>query len=76
MRASESPEPHSPFCGGVWAPLNERLTTRAATISLTNQLACEFARRDLGVRVNSINPGYFPSVRHWLLACATTPQRA
>ncbi|EKD02887.1 hypothetical protein A1Q2_02831 [Trichosporon asahii var. asahii CBS 8904] len=35
--------------------------SKAATISLTNQLACEFARRDLGVRVNSINPGYFPS---------------
>lgn len=34
---------------------------RAATISLSHQLACEFARRDLGVRVNTIAPGYFPS---------------
>jgi NAD(P)-dependent dehydrogenase (short-subunit alcohol dehydrogenase family) len=34
---------------------------RAATISLSHQLATEFARRDLGVRVNTIAPGYFPS---------------
>ncbi|GHJ86738.1 hypothetical protein NliqN6_3140 [Naganishia liquefaciens] len=31
--------------------------SKAGTISLSKQLACEFARRDLGVRVN----GYFPS---------------
>jgi len=35
--------------------------SRAATISLSHQLATEFARRDLGVRVNTIAPGYFPS---------------
>lgn len=40
------------------------LTLRAATISLNDQLACEFARRGLGVRVNAICPGYFPSVRY------------
>ncbi len=34
---------------------------RAATISLSHQLASEFARRGLGIRVNVINPGYFPS---------------
>ncbi|KAG7530910.1 hypothetical protein FFLO_04733 [Filobasidium floriforme] len=34
---------------------------KAATISLSHQLATEFARRDLGVRVNTIAPGYFPS---------------
>jgi NAD(P)-dependent dehydrogenase (short-subunit alcohol dehydrogenase family) len=35
---------------------------KAATISLSKMLAAEFARRDLGVRVNCICPGYFPSV--------------
>jgi NAD(P)-dependent dehydrogenase (short-subunit alcohol dehydrogenase family) len=34
---------------------------RAATISLSHQLATEFARRNLGVRVNVVCPGYFPS---------------
>ncbi|KAE8539969.1 hypothetical protein D1P53_003907 [Cryptococcus gattii VGV] len=34
---------------------------KAATISLSHQLATEFARRDLGVRVNVVCPGYFPS---------------
>lgn len=36
---------------------------KAATISLSKMLATEFARRGLGVRVNCICPGYFPSVR-------------
>ncbi|WOO78420.1 3-oxoacyl-[acyl-carrier-protein] reductase FabG [Vanrija pseudolonga] len=35
--------------------------SKAATISLSHQLATEFARRDLGVRVNCICPGFFPS---------------
>ncbi|KAI5451823.1 hypothetical protein NCC49_001469 [Naganishia albida] len=35
--------------------------SKAGTISLTKQLACEFARRNLGVRVNALNYGYFPS---------------
>ncbi|WRT64110.1 uncharacterized protein IL334_001039 [Kwoniella shivajii] len=34
---------------------------KAATISLSHQLATEFARRNLNVRVNVICPGYFPS---------------
>jgi len=34
---------------------------KAATISLTQQLAYEFRRPQLGVRVNTISPGYFPS---------------
>ncbi|WWC65526.1 uncharacterized protein I303_108144 [Kwoniella dejecticola CBS 10117] len=34
---------------------------KAATISLSHQQACEFARRGLGIRVNAICPGYFPS---------------
>jgi NAD(P)-dependent dehydrogenase (short-subunit alcohol dehydrogenase family) len=34
---------------------------RAATISLSLQLATEFARRGLNIRVNVVNPGYFPS---------------
>ena len=37
--------------------------SKAATISLSHQLATEFARRNLGVRVNVVCPGYFPSVR-------------
>lgn len=36
---------------------------KAATISLSKMLATEFARRELGVRVNCVCPGYFPSVR-------------
>lgn len=36
---------------------------RGATIALTRMLATELARRELGVRVNMICPGYFPSVR-------------
>lgn len=35
--------------------------SKAATIALARNLATEFARRGLGVRVNCINPGYFPS---------------
>ena len=38
---------------------------KAATISLSKMLATEFARRGLGVRVNCICPGYFPSVRRF-----------
>ncbi|WWC58600.1 uncharacterized protein I303_101143 [Kwoniella dejecticola CBS 10117] len=34
---------------------------KAATISLSHQLATEFARRNLNIRVNVICPGYFPS---------------
>ncbi|KAE8538170.1 hypothetical protein D1P53_005508 [Cryptococcus gattii VGV] len=34
---------------------------KAATISLSKQQATEFARRGLGIRVNCICPGYFPS---------------
>lgn len=34
---------------------------KAATISLSKMLATEFARRGMGVRVNCICPGYFPS---------------
>lgn len=37
--------------------------SKAATISLADQMATEFARRNLAVRVNTICPGYFPSVR-------------
>lgn len=36
---------------------------RGATIALTRMLATELARRELGIRVNMICPGYFPSVR-------------
>ena len=36
--------------------------SKAATLSLSKMLATEFARRELGVRVNCICPGYFPSV--------------
>ena len=35
---------------------------KAATLSLSKMLAAEFARRNLGVRVNCVCPGYFPSV--------------
>ncbi|WWC73384.1 uncharacterized protein I206_107351 [Kwoniella pini CBS 10737] len=34
---------------------------KAATISLSHQQATEFARRGLGIRVNCLCPGYFPS---------------
>lgn len=34
---------------------------RAGTISLTQQLAFEFRRPNIGVRVNTLAPGYFPS---------------
>ncbi|OCF31136.1 short-chain dehydrogenase [Kwoniella heveanensis BCC8398] len=34
---------------------------KAATISLSHQLAAEFARRGLNIRVNVVCPGYFPS---------------
>jgi NAD(P)-dependent dehydrogenase (short-subunit alcohol dehydrogenase family) len=36
--------------------------SKAATVSLSKMLATEFARRNLGIRVNCICPGYFPSV--------------
>lgn len=35
--------------------------SKAATILLSKMQATEFARRDLGVRVNCVCPGYFPS---------------
>ncbi|KAK4505896.1 hypothetical protein PRZ48_003861 [Zasmidium cellare] len=35
--------------------------SKAATISLTEQLAVDFKRPDLEVRVNTLAPGYFPS---------------
>jgi NAD(P)-dependent dehydrogenase (short-subunit alcohol dehydrogenase family) len=35
--------------------------SKAATISLSKMLATEFARRNLGVRVNCVCPGFFPS---------------
>lgn len=41
--------------------MSKVLLCRAATISLSHQLATEFARRNLGVRVNVVCPGYFPS---------------
>jgi NAD(P)-dependent dehydrogenase (short-subunit alcohol dehydrogenase family) len=31
--------------------------SKAGTASLSKQLACEFARRDLGIRVNAVMPG-------------------
>ncbi|WWD20007.1 hypothetical protein CI109_104480 [Kwoniella shandongensis] len=34
---------------------------KAATISLSHMQATEFARRGLGIRVNVVCPGYFPS---------------
>jgi len=36
-------------------------SAKAAMISLTEQLAYEFRRPDLGIRVNTIAPGYFSS---------------
>ncbi|KAF8579726.1 NAD(P)-binding protein [Ramaria rubella] len=36
-------------------------TAKAGTISLTKQLAYEFRKSDVGVRVNTLAPGYFPS---------------
>ncbi|KAI9705791.1 MAG: hypothetical protein M1820_005039 [Bogoriella megaspora] len=35
--------------------------SKAATISLTEQLACDFKRPDIEIRVNTLAPGYFPS---------------
>jgi NAD(P)-dependent dehydrogenase (short-subunit alcohol dehydrogenase family) len=37
---------------------------RAAAIQLGKMMATEFAKRGLGVRVNTINPGYFPTVSY------------
>jgi len=37
--------------------------SKAGTISLSKMQATEFARRNLGIRVNCVCPGYFPSVR-------------
>lgn len=40
-------------------------SNKAAAVSLTNQLALELARPHLGIRVNQLALGYFPSqVRH------------
>lgn len=36
-------------------------TSKAATLALSKHLACEFARRNLKIRVNSVLPGDFPS---------------
>ncbi|KAF8527214.1 NAD(P)-binding protein [Gautieria morchelliformis] len=36
-------------------------TAKAGTIALTKQLAYEFRRPDLGIRVNTLAPGFFPS---------------
>jgi NAD(P)-dependent dehydrogenase (short-subunit alcohol dehydrogenase family) len=36
--------------------------SKAATILLSKMQATEFARRNLGIRVNCVCPGYFPSV--------------
>jgi NAD(P)-dependent dehydrogenase (short-subunit alcohol dehydrogenase family) len=41
---------------------------RAAARQLGNMMSTEFARRGLGVRVNTINPGYFPSVSNSIQA--------
>ena len=41
--------------------------SKAATILLSKMLATEFARRNLGVRVNCVCPGYFPSVSYPLV---------
>lgn len=35
--------------------------SKAACISLTEQLACDFAQPGLEIRVNTLAPGYFPS---------------
>ncbi|KAL1408336.1 hypothetical protein Q8F55_005144 [Vanrija albida] len=35
--------------------------SKAATLSLSHQLATEFARAGFGIRVNTVLPGYFPS---------------
>ncbi|ORX35108.1 hypothetical protein BD324DRAFT_633919 [Kockovaella imperatae] len=35
--------------------------SKAATLSLTKMQATEFARRNFGIRVNCVAPGYFPS---------------
>lgn len=40
--------------------------SKAATILLSKMQATEFARRNLGVRVNCVCPGYFPSVSPFL----------
>lgn len=42
---------------------------RAATIALTRMLATELARRELGIRVNMICPGVFPSVCLVYITC-------
>jgi hypothetical protein len=41
--------------------LSDLFLNRAAMISLTQQLAYELRRPDLGIRVNNIAPGYFSS---------------
>lgn len=50
--------------------------SKAATIHLTLMQATEFARRGLGVRVNSLSPGYFPSVSTRYMCCGLTRHRA
>lgn len=42
---------------------------RGATIALTRMLATELARRELGIRVNMICPGVFPSVCMVYITC-------
>ena len=41
--------------------VNSYNASKAATISLTEQLAVELKNPGLEVRVNTIAPGYFPS---------------
>lgn len=36
-------------------------SSKAATIQLTSLMATEFSRKNIGIRVNAICPGYFPS---------------
>lgn len=50
--------------------------SKAATISLSHQLATEFARRNLGIRVNVVCPGYFPSVGFGFDTTCWTPANA
>lgn len=45
----------------VLSYISELRMNRAATISLTQQLAYEFRKPELGVRVNTVAPGFFPS---------------
>lgn len=53
----------SSLCWTIRLRRSSKLTfsSRAATLSVSDQLATEFARRNLGVRVNTLCPGYFPT---------------